>query len=277
MKNKEPSAGALRAAVMIDEAIGDTMGYVHSSKFIGKIGSIIDEEVRVDDLEAAGMQKQIQTLEDKLERGGNWVSNLLNIIYAYQKHTGMDIHAENSMVAKLVEETEDYKPPPNPLDIAEAQLAAVMKAVDYHLKGMGCGNDVPCWEADDGTLCYFCQLQKARSSLPDSIKGKVPGELKEGFEQILLEILESFGKSSSWYWRLKKLVDALPENIKDKVLVDKGFQKEIDYQVQRAETLQAENERLRKAAVHFEQKAVALQGIIDRIKSNFKAVLRLKP
>ena len=40
--------------------------------------------------------------------------------------------------------------------------------------------------------------------------------------------------------------------------------------------LQAENERLRKAAVHFEQKAAALQGIIDRIKSNFKAALEDK-
>ena len=75
MKNKELSAGALRAAAMIDEAIGDTMGYVHSSKFIEKIGSIIDEEtglkelveeIRVDDLEATGMEKQIQKLEAQL-------------------------------------------------------------------------------------------------------------------------------------------------------------------------------------------------------------------
>ncbi|KKN08169.1 hypothetical protein LCGC14_1059460 [marine sediment metagenome] len=50
MKNKEPSAGALRAAARIDEAIGDTMGYVHSSKFIGKIGSIIDRETRLKEL-----------------------------------------------------------------------------------------------------------------------------------------------------------------------------------------------------------------------------------
>ncbi len=41
--------------------------------------------------------------------------------------------------------------------------------------------------------------------------------------------------------------------------------------------LRTENERLRAAAVHFEQKAAASQGIIDRIKSNFKAALELKP
>ncbi|KKN12272.1 hypothetical protein LCGC14_1018240 [marine sediment metagenome] len=44
----------------------------------------------------------------------------------------------------------------------------------------------------------------------------------------------------------------------------------------RYKSLQAENERLRKAAVHFEQKAAASQGTIDRIKSNFKAALEEK-
>jgi len=45
----------------------------------------------------------------------------------------------------------------------------------------------------------------------------------------------------------------------------------------RYKSLRTENERLRKAAVHFEQKAAALQGTIDRIKSNFKAALEVKP
>ena len=60
MKNKEPSAGALRAAARIDEAIGDTMGYVHSSKFIEKIGSIIDEET--------GLKELVKALEIAKER-----------------------------------------------------------------------------------------------------------------------------------------------------------------------------------------------------------------
>ena len=85
------------------------------------------------------------------------------------------------------------------------------------------------------------------------------GVLVEGIEELMVVILDDFGKSSSWYWRLKKLVDNLPE----------AARKHREYVEGLEEVLEDKRRLARKIDVAmFGEKGAAEQpGFADVLKS----------